>query len=77
MPFDPQSPFVTSGTRLGTPAGTSRGFGTEEFKIVGNLIGDVLDGLSLNPDDNSKVEKEVKSKVKSLCGKFPIYSTAI
>ena len=77
VPFDPQSPFVTSGIRLGTPAGTSRGFGTEEFKIVGNLIGDVLDGLSLNPDDNSKVEKEVKSKVKSLCGKFPIYSTAI
>ena len=77
VPFDPQSPFVTSGIRLGTPAGTSRGFGIEEFKIIGDLIGDVLDGLSLNPDDNSKVEKEVKSKVKSLCGKFPIYSTAI
>ncbi len=77
VPFDPQSPFVTSGIRLGTPAGTSRGFGTEEFKIVGNLIGDVLDGLSLNMDDNSKVEKEVKSKVKSLCEKFPIYSAAI
>ncbi|MAI76039.1 MAG: serine hydroxymethyltransferase [Pelagibacteraceae bacterium TMED65] len=77
VPFDPQSPFVTSGIRLGTPAGTSRGFGTEEFKIVGNLIGDVLDGLSLNMDDNSKIEKEVKSKVKSLCEKFPIYSTAI
>ena len=77
VPFDPQSPFVTSGIRLGTPAGTSRGFGTEEFKIVGNLIGDVLDGLSLNMDDNSKIEKEVKLKVKSLCEKFPIYSTAI
>ena len=77
VPFDPESPFVTSGIRLGTPAGTSRGFGKEEFRTVGNLIGDVLDGLSLNPEDNSKVEKEVKSKVKALCEKFPIYSTAI
>jgi glycine hydroxymethyltransferase len=77
VPFDPESPFVTSGIRLGTPAGTSRGFGQEEFRIVGNLIGDVLDGLSLNPEDNSKVEKEVKSKVKALCEKFPIYSAAI
>ena len=77
VPFDPESPFVTSGIRLGTPAGTSRGFGKEEFRIVGNLIGDVLDGLSLNPEDNSRVEKEVKSKVKALCEKFPIYSTAI
>ena len=77
VPFDPESPFVTSGIRLGSPAGTSRGFGKEEFRIVGNLIGDVLDGLSLNPEDNSKVEKEVKSKVKALCEKFPIYSTAI
>ena len=77
VPFDPESPFVTSGIRLGTPAGTSRGFGKEEFRIVGNLIGDVLDGLSLNPEDNSRVEKEVKSKVKALCEKFPIYSAAI
>jgi len=77
VPFDPESPFVTSGIRLGTPAGTSRGFGVDEFKIVGNLIGDVLDGLSSNPDDNSKVEKEVKTKVKALCEKFPIYSKAI
>ena len=77
VPFDPESPFVTSGIRLGTPAGTSRGFGKEEFRIIGNLIGDVLDGLSLNPEDNSNVEKEVKLKVKALCEKFPIYSTAI
>ena len=76
VPFDPESPFVTSGIRLGTPAGTSRGFGTNEFRIVGNLIGDVLDGLSTN-SDNTKVEKEVKSKVKALCEKFPIYSKAI
>ena len=77
VPFDPESPFVTSGVRLGTPAGTSRGFGVNEFKLIGNLIGDVLDGLSSNPDDNSNVEGEVKAKVKTLCEKFPIYSTAI
>lgn len=77
VPFDPESPFVTSGIRLGTPAGTSRGFGTEEFKLVGNLIGDVLDGLSKNPDNNAEIEKEVKSKVKALCEKFPIYSAVI
>jgi len=77
VPFDPESPFVTSGIRLGSPAGTSRGFGSEEFRLVGNLIGDVLDGLSENPDDNSKVENDVKAKVKSLCDKFPIYSSAI
>jgi glycine hydroxymethyltransferase len=77
VPFDPESPFVTSGIRLGSPAGTSRGFGSEEFRLIGNLIGDVLDGLSENPDDNSKVENDVKAKVKSLCDKFPIYSSAI
>jgi glycine hydroxymethyltransferase len=77
VPFDPESPFVTSGIRLGSPAGTSRGFGENEFREIGNLIGDVLDGLSQNPDDNSKVESEVKLKVKALCDKFPIYSQAI
>ncbi len=77
VPFDPESPFVTSGIRLGSPAGTSRGFGENEFIEIGNLIGDVLDGLSQNPDDNSKIESEVKTKVKSLCEKFPIYSQAI
>ncbi len=77
VPFDPESPFVTSGIRLGSPAGTSRGFGKAEFIEIGNLIGDVLDGLSNNPEDNSKVEAEVKSKVKALCEKFPIYSQAI
>ena len=77
VPFDPESPFVTSGIRLGSPAGTSRGFGENEFTEIGNLIGDVLDGLSKNADDNSKVESEVKLKVKALCDKFPIYSQAI
>ena len=77
VPFDPESPFVTSGIRLGSPAGTSRGFKSEEFKIIGNLIGDVLDGLAQNPEDNSAVEQEVKIKVKNLCEKFPIYRVVI
>ena len=77
VPFDPQSPFVTSGIRLGSPAGTSRGFGKNEFELIGNLIGDVLDGLEKNNDNNENVEKEVKIKVKSLCDKFPIYTSVI
>ncbi|MDX2073373.1 MAG: serine hydroxymethyltransferase [Alphaproteobacteria bacterium] len=71
IPFDPEKPFVTSGIRLGTPAGTTRGFGVEEFKAIGHLIGDVLDGIAKG--DNSTAEKEVKEKVKALCAKFPIY----
>jgi len=74
IPFDPEKPMVTSGIRLGTPAGTTRGFGLEEFRQIGELIGDVLDGLAANPDDNSAVENEAKAKVHSLCQRFPIYS---
>lgn len=74
IPFDPEKPMVTSGIRLGTPAGTSRGFGAEEFRLIGNLIGDVLDGLAANPEDNTKVEAEVRAKVEELCAKFPLYS---
>lgn len=74
IPFDPQKPFVTSGVRLGTPAGTTRGFGVEEFRQVGNLIGDVLDGLVQNPEGNTAVENKVREQVKQLCLKFPIYS---
>ena len=73
IPFDPQPPMVTSGVRLGTPAGTTRGFGHEEFIQIGNLIGDVFDGLAANPSDNSKVEAEVREKVRALCQAFPIY----
>ena len=59
------------GIRLGSPAGTSRGFKSEEFKIIGNLIGDVLDGLAQNPEDNFTVEQEVKiKKVKNLVKNF-------
>jgi glycine hydroxymethyltransferase len=73
IPFDPEKPTVTSGIRLGTPAGTTRGFKTEEFKQIANLIGDVLDGLSANPDDNTAAEEKAKAKVLELCARFPIY----
>jgi glycine hydroxymethyltransferase len=73
IPFDKASPFVTSGIRLGTPAGTTRGFGVKEFEIIGNLIADVLSSFAKNLEDNSKMEKEVFEKVKNLCKNFPIY----
>ena len=73
IPFDPQPPMVTSGVRLGTPAGTTRGFGVEEFKQIGELIGDVLDGLAKNPDDNVATEQQVRTRVAALCARFPIY----
>jgi glycine hydroxymethyltransferase len=76
IPFDPQKPFVTSGVRLGTPAGTTRGFGIAEFKRVGELIAETLDGLSkANSDEvNAAVEAVVREKVKDLTARFPIYS---
>jgi len=74
IPFDPEKPMVTSGIRLGTPAGTTRGFANDEFQHIGNLIGDVLDGLANNPDDNSDAENLAKGKVLSLCEQFPVYS---
>ncbi|PSV49781.1 serine hydroxymethyltransferase [Photobacterium indicum] len=73
IPFDTEKPMVTSGIRLGTPAGTSRGFGNDEFKQIGEWIGDVLDGLAANPEDNSEVEKRVKQQVQKLCSRFPLY----
>ncbi len=74
IPFDPEKPTITSGIRLGTPAGTTRGFGVAEFNQVGDLIADVLDGLVENPEDNSETEKAVQQKVLALCRKFPVYS---
>lgn len=73
IPFDPEKPMVTSGVRLGTPAGTTRGFGEEEFRFVGRLIIQVLDGLAAHRDDNSSVEASVRAEVNALCDKFPIY----
>ena len=75
IPFDPEKPFVTSGIRLGTPAGTTRGFGAAEFTEIGNLIGEVLDGLKASNSDegNAAVEEAVKDKVVSLTDRFPMY----
>ena len=76
VPNDPEKPMVTSGIRLGTPAGTTRGFAIEEFTQVGHLIGDVLDGLQQS-DDNQKVEKQVRAAVLDLCRRFPLYPDAM
>lgn len=73
VPFDPEKPAVTSGVRLGTPAGTTRGFGTDEFRMIGHLIGDVVDGLASSRNDNSEVEEKVRAKIRELCKAFPIY----
>ena len=73
IPFDPEKPSVTSGIRLGTPAGTSRGFGEKEFILIANLISDVLDGLRKEKSFSDTVENEVKNKIKKLCYEFPIY----
>ena len=74
IPFDTQSPMITSGIRLGTPACTTRGFGPNEFSLIGDLISKVLNGLSKNGQNNSKIEKEVQKEVIDLCSSFPIYS---
>jgi glycine hydroxymethyltransferase len=75
IPFDPEKPMVTSGVRLGSPAATTRGFGEAEFREVGRLIGEVLDGLARAnaADGNSAVEESVKARVLALCQRFPIY----
>ena len=74
IPFDPLKPAVTSGIRLGSPAGTTRGFSTNEFSIIGKLIVQVIDGLSQNGESNNTiVEEGVRSEVLKLCDRFPIY----
>ena len=74
IPFDPEKPFVTSGIRLGTPAGTTRGFGIAEFRQVGAMIGEVIDALSQKRvEEDAAVEANVREKVKRLVGRFPIY----
>jgi glycine hydroxymethyltransferase len=74
VPFDPEKPTVTSGVRLGTPAGTTRGFGVAEFRQVGTLIADVLDGLASNGvEGNTLTERAIRDKVEALCQRFPIY----
>jgi len=73
IPFDPEKPMVTSGLRLGAPAGTTRGFGVAEFREVGTMIVEVLDALAATPDGNAAVEAAVKGRVLELCARFPIY----
>ena len=74
IPFDPEKPMVTSGIRLGTPAGTTRGFGEDEFEAIGEMIVEVIEGLAANTEEgNAEVEASVKARVKELCDRFPIY----
>ncbi|SHM61457.1 serine hydroxymethyltransferase [Paracoccus solventivorans] len=73
IPNDPEKPFVTSGIRLGSSAGTTRGFGEAEFRKIGALILRVLDALSQNPEGDAAVEAEVRAEVRAICGAFPIY----
>ncbi|MFZ4110536.1 MAG: serine hydroxymethyltransferase [Polymorphobacter sp.] len=74
VPFDPLPPTKTSGIRVGSPAGTTRGFGQAEFTAIGDMIADVLDGLVANGDEgNAAVEAAVNVRVRALCARFPIY----
>lgn len=74
IPFDTEKPMITSGIRLGSPAGTTRGFGTPEFRQIADWIVRVVDGLAANGEDgNAEVEAAVRAEVLELCGRFPIY----
>jgi glycine hydroxymethyltransferase len=74
IPGDPEKYTITSGVRLGSPAGTTRGFGVVEFRQIGHLIADVLDGIARNgPEGDAQVETQVRGKVRDLCARFPIY----
>ena len=77
IPFDPQKPMITSGIRLGSPACTSRGFGDAEFRLIGNLISDILDALVQNPQGNEVVEQATRLKIETLCKKFPVCPEAL
>jgi len=73
IPFDPEKPTVTSGVRLGTPAATTRGFGTTEFKQIGEWICEVMDAQATKPGETAAVEQDVRARVQNLCRRFPIY----
>ena len=76
VPFDPEKPTVTSGIRLGTPAGTTRGFGEAEFRQVADWIVEIVDALAANPDDTAEVEAKVRAEVAEMLARFPIYPDA-
>ena len=74
IPYDPEKPTITSGIRLGSPAATSRGFGVDEFRQIGMMINEVLEGLGRSNDgSNTAVESAVGARVKELCARFPMY----
>jgi glycine hydroxymethyltransferase len=74
IPYDPEKPFVTSGLRLGSPAGTTRGFGVAEFRDIGRMIADVVEGLRKNGEaGDGQIEARVKEEAETLCARFPIY----
>ncbi|WP_211460906.1 serine hydroxymethyltransferase [Collimonas silvisoli] len=73
IPFDTEKPTVTSGIRLGTPAGTARGFGVEEFRTIGRLTVEIFDALARKPEGDAEVEQKVLAEVQALCKRFPIY----
>jgi glycine hydroxymethyltransferase len=74
IPFDDEKPTITSGIRLGSPAGTTRGFGAPEFRQIAVWIVEVVDGLAANgPEGNAAVEAKVKAEVEALCARFPVY----
>jgi glycine hydroxymethyltransferase len=74
IPFDTEKPAITSGIRLGSPAGTTRGFGPAEFRQIGQMIAEVLDGIAAKGDEgDAAVEESVKHRVLELCRRFPIY----
>jgi glycine hydroxymethyltransferase len=74
VPFDPLPPVQTSGIRVGSPAGTTRGFGLNEFRDIADMVADVLDGLTKNGhEQNGEIERTVNERVRELCARFPIY----
>ena len=74
MPFDTEKAVITSGIRLGSPAGTTRGFGVAEFREIGKLIVEVVDAVAKNEEGDAQVEQSVARRVSELCARFPIYS---
>ena len=74
VPFDPEKPTITSGIRLGSPAGTTRGFGEAEFRQIADWIVEIVDGLAANGEDgNGAVEDKVRGEVAVMCARFPLY----